>query len=104
MTADPGCFYGGNRLTLLADGREDQLKIREIDQFAREMDWMADVVRGKAPLVSPGEEGLQDMRLMDAMLASVKHGGQTVCTDWATGGRTTPLLSSALRTRSFREE
>ena len=29
---------------------------------------MADVVRGRAPLVSPGEEGLQDMRLMKAIL------------------------------------
>ena len=52
------------------------------DQFAREMDWMADVVRGKAPMVSPGEEGLQDMRLMRAILESVAKDGATVATDW----------------------
>jgi predicted dehydrogenase len=54
----------------------------EIDQFAREMDWMADVVRGKAPLVAPGEEGLQDQRLIQAILDSVAKGGAPVTTDW----------------------
>jgi glucose-fructose oxidoreductase len=81
MTASPGAFYSGNRLTI--DGVPgEQPKILEIDQFAREMDWMADVVRGRAPMVSPGEEGLQDMRLMHAILASVANGGATVRTDW----------------------
>ena len=54
--ADPGAFYGGNHLT--SGGIRTKSPIHEVDQFAREMDWMADVVRGKAPLVSPGEEGL----------------------------------------------
>lgn len=81
MTAEPGAFYGGNKLTV--DGpREPQPKIVEIDQFEREMDWMADVVRGKAPMVSTGEEGLQDMRLMHAILESVAKDGATVKTDF----------------------
>jgi glucose-fructose oxidoreductase len=79
MIAEPGCFYNGNRLTVTG---AEQPNIAEIDQFAREMDWMADVVRGRAPLVSPGEEGLQDMRLMHAILESVGRGGAPVRTDW----------------------
>ena len=82
MTADPGAFYGGNRLVLSGVPGEREPKIAEVDQFAREMDWMADVVRGRAPLVSPGEEGLQDMRLMEAILESVARGGATIRTDW----------------------
>ena len=82
MIAEPGCFYGGNRLSLNGVPGEDQPKIREIDQFAREMDWMAAVVRGRSPLVSPGEEGLQDMRLIRAILESVKRDGAPVRTDW----------------------
>lgn len=82
MTADPGCFYNGNHLTISGVPGEDRPKIIEIDQFAREMDWMADVVRGHAPLVSPGEEGLQDMRLMHAILESVARDGASVATDW----------------------
>jgi glucose-fructose oxidoreductase len=82
MVADPGCFYGGNRLTVSGVAGEGPVKVTEIDQFAREMDWMANVVRGRAPLVSPGEEGLQDMRLMHAILESAARGGATVRTDW----------------------
>jgi predicted dehydrogenase len=83
LVADPGAFYGGNHLRIEGAGPGTvQPQIREGDQFAREMDWMTDVVRGKAPLVSPGEEGLQDMRLMHAILESVAKGGATVATDW----------------------
>jgi len=82
MVADPGCFYGGNRLTVSGIQGEGQPKLKEIDQFAREMDWMAEVVHGKAPLVSPGEEGLQDMRLMEAIYESLRRGGATIPTDW----------------------
>ncbi len=72
LVADPGCFYGGNKLSLIGvPAAQGAPKITEIDQFEREMDWMADVVRGKVPLVTPGEEGLQDVRLMTAILESV---------------------------------
>jgi predicted dehydrogenase len=81
IVADPGCFYNGNRMTLVGT-RTPAPQIVEIDQFAREMDWMADVVRGRAPMVSPGEEGLQDMRLMLAMLESAAKGGATIRTDY----------------------
>ncbi|TWB21844.1 putative dehydrogenase [Nitrospirillum amazonense] len=80
LVADPGAFYNGNRLTVQSGYQSQVQAIHEIDQFAREMDWMADVVRGKAPLVSTGEEGLQDMRLMKAILDSVAQGGATVST------------------------
>lgn len=81
VVADPGCFYGGNRLTFGAPSGPT-VPIVEIDQFAREMDWMAEVVRGRAPLVAPGEEGLQDMRLIEAILQSVGRGGAAIRTDW----------------------
>ena len=83
LVADPAAFYGGNRLTVVKGGPpQPPIPAPPGDQFAREMDWMADVVRGKAPLVSPGEEGLQDMRLMKAILDSVAQGGATIATDW----------------------
>ncbi|HEX5183036.1 MAG TPA: Gfo/Idh/MocA family oxidoreductase [Allosphingosinicella sp.] len=82
MVAAPGCFYGGNHLQLIGAGNAAAPQITEVDQFAREMDWMSDVARGRAPLVSPGEEGLQDQRLIAAILESVARGGATVRTDW----------------------
>ena len=83
LVADPAAFYGGNRLTVVKGGQaQPPVPAPPGDQFAREMDWMADVVRGKAPMVSPGEEGLQDMRLMQAILESAAKDGATVRTDW----------------------
>ena len=83
LVADPGAFYGGNKLSLIGvPAAQGAPKITEIDQFEREMDWMADVARGKVPLVTPGEEGLQDVRLMTAILESVSKGGASVETDW----------------------
>ena len=81
IVADPGCFYNGNKLSLIGT-RTPTPQIVEIDQFAREIDWMADVVRNRAPMVSPGEEGLQDMRIMQAFLDSAARGGATIKTDW----------------------
>uniref|UniRef100_UPI003B3B15DD Gfo/Idh/MocA family protein n=1 Tax=Sphingomonas sp. TaxID=28214 RepID=UPI003B3B15DD len=74
LRADPGAFYGGNKFAMVDGGKFTDMDVAEIDQFEREMDWMADVVRGRAPMVAPGEEGLQDMRLMAAILESVKRG------------------------------
>lgn len=82
LRADPGAYYGGNRLDISGGPDRGAVDLPDIDQFAREMDWMADVVRGKAPLVTPGEEGLQDVRLIEAILESVAKGGATVKTDW----------------------
>jgi glucose-fructose oxidoreductase len=82
LVADPGCFYSGNHLYEWQGGNRTEIPIHEVDQFAREMDWMADVVRGKAPLVSPGEEGVQDMRLIHAILQSVGNNGAPVRTEW----------------------
>jgi len=82
LVGAPGCFYSGNHLQLIGENAGPAPQIKEIDQFAREMDWMSDVVRGRAPLVSPGEEGLQDQKLIAAILESVARGGATVRTDW----------------------
>jgi hypothetical protein len=82
IRADPAAFYGGNQLSILSSTDQGPVKVAEIDQFTREMDWMGDVVRGLVPMVSPGEEGLQDVRLMEAILESVRKGGASVKTDW----------------------
>ncbi|HEX4737187.1 MAG TPA: Gfo/Idh/MocA family oxidoreductase [Allosphingosinicella sp.] len=82
LVGAPGCFYSGNHLQVIGASGVPAPQIVEIDQFAREMDWMSDAVRGRAPLVSPGEEGMQDQRLIAAILESVARGGGTVRADW----------------------
>ena len=67
---------------MVQGGSRTEIHVHEVDQFAREMDWMADVVRGKAPMLAPGEEGVQDMRLIKAIMDSAANGGAPVRTDF----------------------
>jgi len=78
LVADPGCVYGGNSVRIVGGKGDAQPKVVEIDHFGNEMNWFADVVRGRSPNVSPGEEGLQDMRIMHAIMQSVANGGASV--------------------------
>lgn len=82
VVADPGCFYGGNHLSLVQGGSRTEIHIHEVDHFMREMDWMADVVRGRAPMLAPGEGGVQDMRLIHAIMESARNNGAWVRTDF----------------------
>ena len=82
LRGDPGAYYNGNHVEIFSSPDAGEIRIAEVDQFAREMDWMGDVVRGRVPMVSPGEEGLQDVRLIAAILRSVNDGGRPVAIDW----------------------
>lgn len=98
LVADPGCFYGGNVMKIVGDQSYPQPQVKEIDQFGNEMNWFADVVRGRAPNVSPGEEGLQDMRIMHAIMQSVANGGTAVKTDFGYKRSHDPATTVGIRT------
>ena len=78
---DPAFSYKGIRLSVThrAPEREDvEVKeeriIAEVDQFAAEIDHMARcVLTGRRPR-TPGEEGVQDNRIMDAIYRSAREG------------------------------
>jgi predicted dehydrogenase len=74
---EPATRYDGNRMWTGKDGRE-----REITpppgpartQFAGQLDHLAECVRaGREPIVS-GEEGLRDMRIVEAIYRSAREG------------------------------
>jgi hypothetical protein len=56
VVLDPATNYRGIQLMIHKDG-EEQPQIEAIDQFAREMDHMAEAVTTGKLIVSPGEEG-----------------------------------------------
>lgn len=70
----------------------------EIDHFGNEMNWFAGVVRGRAPNVSPGEEGLQDMRILYAILHSVNSSGSAVKTAFGYERVYDPAVTVGIRT------
>ncbi|HEV8314767.1 MAG TPA: Gfo/Idh/MocA family oxidoreductase [Burkholderiaceae bacterium] len=86
---DPAYSYGGLKLRLSAAARGEtaveEPPLPPADQFALEMDHMAQCVReGRRPY-SPGEEGLQDQRLMEAIYVSAREGGRPMKIDVSDG-------------------
>jgi predicted dehydrogenase len=49
-------------------------QIAESDQFANELDHMADCVMNDRQPYTPGEEGLQDQRIIEAIFESARTG------------------------------
>ena len=75
---DPAFPYEGLQLeTSQAQGKENQIvqhKIADKDQFAAELDhFSACVMENKIPF-TPGEEGLQDQKIMEAIYQSAREG------------------------------
>jgi predicted dehydrogenase len=74
----PAFAYNGIKLryTKLVDGETitHEPQIEEKNQFALEMDHMARCVQQNLQPHTPGEEGLQDQRITDAIYASAQAG------------------------------
>jgi len=75
---DPGFGYHGSRLSygMLQDGRNAVVEpgVEDADQFALEIDHMAHCVRNDIQPHTPGEEGLQDQLVMEAIYESASKG------------------------------
>ncbi|WP_422931656.1 Gfo/Idh/MocA family oxidoreductase [Singulisphaera sp. PoT] len=75
---DPAFAYHGLRLkTSLARGETEQtaeIRLAEKNHFALEMDHMAErVAKGERPH-TPGQEGLQDLRIIEAIYRAAREG------------------------------
>lgn len=70
---DPSFPYRG--LKMFAKPEDPPLpQIAESDQFANELDHMADCVMNDRQPYTPGEEGLQDQRIIEAIFESARTG------------------------------
>jgi len=77
LIMDPATNYSGQKMTL--EGR-DRREFKSGDpkvQFARQLDHFADAIRDGIRIRTPGEMGLRDLRLIEAIYASAAA-GQTV--------------------------
>ncbi|MGI4813236.1 MAG: Gfo/Idh/MocA family protein [Janthinobacterium lividum] len=77
----PAFGYNGLRLRhgMLVDGKNaaTEITIDPVDQFAREIDHMSVCVQSDRVPHTPGEEGLQDQRIVEAIYASARTGRPT---------------------------
>ena len=75
---DPAFSYGGLKMEL--SHVQDNMEIRSNpfmeakNQFAPELDHMARCIRENRQPYTPGEEGVQDMKIMEAIYQSAKEG------------------------------
>jgi predicted dehydrogenase len=77
MELDPATNYSGLRMKVHHDGVTEERDLPVRDHFVLEMDHMSEcVMENKEPL-TPGEEGLRDLKIMMAIYEAAK-GGQTV--------------------------
>ena len=70
--------YKGQKLkSARAEGRlerQEEIGIEEVDQFAEEMDHFSDCIINNKQPNTPGEEGLKDHIIMEAIYQSAKEG------------------------------
>ena len=71
---DPGQAYRGVKFYMGNSRDPGQVDTPVADQFVGEMDGFAQALAGIAPFKATGEEGLQDMRIIEAIYESVRTG------------------------------
>jgi predicted dehydrogenase len=71
---DPAMSYTGQRMHISRNGEWEEPSIQPKDHFAAEMDHMSQcVMEDKTPL-TPGEEGLRDLKIMTAIYEACRSG------------------------------
>ncbi len=74
LIMDPATNYSGQKMTLDGADRRDFTPGDPKVQFSRQLDHFVDAVRDGRPIRTPGEMGLRDLRLIEAIYASAAAG------------------------------
>jgi predicted dehydrogenase len=73
LILDPATEYEGNRLTLQSEAGRQEVKVKDANQFAAEMDHFSQSVISDQDPRTPGEEGLRDIRILQAIYQSARE-------------------------------
>jgi len=74
LELDPATWYSGLRMWIERGNVIDSIDLPVVDHFATEMDHMSDcVMQNKTPL-TPGEEGLRDLKIITAIYEAAQSG------------------------------
>jgi predicted dehydrogenase len=71
---EPASSYSGLRMRVGTYNMVEERQQRVVDHFAAEMDHLSDCVMNNTEPLTPGEEGLKDLRIMMAIYESAKKG------------------------------
>lgn len=71
---DPAFDYTGLRMKVGTQKGVEEIKLPQVDQFAAEMDHLAECIANNKPVRTPGEEGLADMKVIAKIEESIAKG------------------------------
>jgi predicted dehydrogenase len=74
LELEPALNYTGIRMRVLRQGGVEERPQRMVDHFLSEMDYFSDCVLNGTDPLTPGEEGLRDLRIMTAIYESARSG------------------------------
>jgi glucose-fructose oxidoreductase len=74
LIMDPATSYSGQKLSLEGPNGRDLKPGNPALQFVRQIDHFVDAIRTGTPIRTPGEMGLRDLRLIEAIYASAQSG------------------------------
>ena len=74
LELDPATGYTGLHLRLRRGIVTEEHNLPQIDHFAAEMDHFSEAILNNTEVRTPGEEGLQDLRLMMAIYEAARTG------------------------------
>ncbi|AFN56489.1 glucose-fructose oxidoreductase [Zymomonas mobilis] len=86
LLMDPATGYYQNLISVQTPGHANQSMMPQFimpanNQFSAQLDHLAEAVINNKPVRSPGEEGMQDVRLIQAIYEAART-GRAVNTDW----------------------
>jgi len=74
IESEPMQSYGGNRLWQVSRADRKEVEYEPVNHFAAEMDHLSECVRSGAEPLTPGEEGLADIKITTAAYESARTG------------------------------
>jgi predicted dehydrogenase len=74
LVMDPSSPYNGTKMQVSGRRGASATQPPDFDEFAAEMDGFAQLIAGKGPALASGEEGLRDMKIIDAIYKSAATG------------------------------
>jgi predicted dehydrogenase len=76
LESEPYQSYSGNHLWQLdKNNKRTEVEYQPINHFAAEMDHLGDCILNDKPVLTPGEEGLQDIKIVTAIYEAARTGG-----------------------------
>lgn len=82
LTLEPATDYYEHGLRVMTAQDQTEPQIQERNQFALEMDHLSEAVLNDTPVKTPGEEGMQDVRLMMKIYEAAETRAP-VAVDWS---------------------